>query len=113
MGKDILNRARYSPHSPFGSLLVTGGVDARLRIHDGRNLGSKDSMVWTVEKAHDGPINDVAFNPFIPYWLASAGSFFIIIGKDGAVKVWDLRYLSGHVGRIDGHYNSVESVTLN
>lgn len=102
MGKDTLYRATFSPHSPFGSLVATGGESARLGIVDMRNLGS-NSMIWHIDDAHNGPITDVEFSPFVPYWLASSG-------KDGVVKIWDIRFIAGHVGRIDGNYDSVEKV---
>lgn len=30
-------------------------------------------VVWKIEHAHQGVVNSIQFNPFIPYWLASAG----------------------------------------
>lgn len=53
--------------------------------------------------SHIGQVTDVAFNTFIPYWLATSG-------EDGVVKMWDIRYLKGNAVRIDAHYNSITSI---
>lgn len=81
-------------------------MDAKLGLIDMRILGKQQgSLAWIVEKSHDGPITDVQFNPFIPYWFASSS-------RDGSIKMWDIRYISStaHVGRIDGHFDGVETI---
>ncbi|KAJ3306585.1 hypothetical protein HDV03_004714 [Kappamyces sp. JEL0829] len=62
------------------------------------------AAVWSVHDAHAGSVTDVAFNTFIPYWLASAG-------EDGVVKMWDIRYMKGCAARIDAHYGAVTSLS--
>lgn len=64
-----------------------------------------NGIVWVAHKAHDRPIRDAKFNPFIPYWLASAG-------EDSIVNIWDIRS-SYHapVGKIDGMTGMATSVT--
>ncbi|KAI8912774.1 hypothetical protein EDD86DRAFT_245639 [Gorgonomyces haynaldii] len=102
IGKDRLVSASFSSHAPFGSLLALAGMDGRVSVLDTRQLGNSSS-VWSVEKSHEGMVNCVQFNPFVPYWIATGGS-------DGVVKIWDIRFLNGHVGRIDGHYASIQSL---
>ncbi|KAI8980413.1 WD40-repeat-containing domain protein [Pilobolus umbonatus] len=65
-----LNSASWSPHDPH-TLIACGSASRELIVIDTR-LPS-DSIVWSVKHAHMRPITDVKFNPFIPYWLASAG----------------------------------------
>lgn len=64
-----LNCASWSPNDPQ-SLVVCGGYERKLVIIDTR-VGN---AVWTANKAHYRPIRDAKFNPFISYWLASAGN---------------------------------------
>lgn len=66
-----LNCASWSPNDPQ-SLIVCGGYERKLVIIDTR-VDTKNSVAWSVDNAHDRPIRDAKFNPFIPYWLASAG----------------------------------------
>jgi WD40 repeat protein len=55
------------------------------------------SQVWRKEEAHaTGLITDIAFHPFVPWWVASAG-------EDGAVKVWDLRCGARALVALDEH----------
>ncbi|KAI8636120.1 hypothetical protein BD408DRAFT_109051 [Parasitella parasitica] len=68
-----LNFASWSPNDPQ-SLIVCGGYDRKLVIVDTRvSTNSHNGIVWSVNNAHDRPIRDSKFNPFIPYWIASAG----------------------------------------
>ncbi|KAJ3323048.1 hypothetical protein HDV06_002494 [Boothiomyces sp. JEL0866] len=104
LGIDTLNKLSYSPHAPFGSLLATCSQDSTISILDTRTMQlGNTSVVWSLPDAHNGDVMDVAFNNFIPYWLASSG-------EDGVVKFWDIRYLKGPAGRIDGHYGSIPSI---
>ncbi|KAF9167803.1 hypothetical protein DFQ26_002997 [Actinomortierella ambigua] len=61
-------------------------MDRQLRIMDWRQ-GSGDSEATLLAEAHRGPIRDIQWSPYIPYWLASCGD-------DGQIKVWDLRFQS-------------------
>ncbi len=76
-------------------------TDTRLA---GLSDAPKGGVIWKVDQAHQGSIHSVQFNPFIPYWLASAG-------EDGVAKVWDLRFLKYPVARVDGHFGSIHSVS--
>ncbi|ORY38759.1 WD40 repeat-like protein [Rhizoclosmatium globosum] len=107
---DQVMSASWSPHLPYGSLLATSGVDHHISVLDARLMGndSDKSVVWKVERAHGGhnhpSITAVEFNPFVPYWLASAG-------EDSIVRVWDLRYLKNPTAKIEGHYQGIQSMT--
>ncbi|RCH83393.1 hypothetical protein CU098_004740, partial [Rhizopus stolonifer] len=94
-----LNCASWSPHQ---SLIVCGGYDRKLVIIDTR---TSDGVAWSVDKAHDRPIQDAKFNPFIPYWLASAG-------EDSVVNIWDIRATQhSPVAKVDGNVGTVNSIT--
>ncbi|EPB86426.1 hypothetical protein HMPREF1544_06788 [Mucor circinelloides 1006PhL] len=100
-----LNCASWSPNDAQ-SLIVCGGYDRKLLIVDTRiSTNSHNGVVWSAENAHDRPIRDAKFNPFIPYWVASAG-------EDSIVNIWDIR--ASHkapVAKIDGNSGIVTSVT--
>jgi WD40 repeat protein len=81
-----------------------GSSTSTLSLHDIRLLEKdSNSKIWSISDAHSESITDIAFNTFIPYWLASAGD-------DGVVKMWDIRFLKGAAARIDAHYGSISSV---
>ncbi|KAL9538365.1 hypothetical protein MBANPS3_010988 [Mucor bainieri] len=100
-----LNCASWSPNDAQ-SLIVFGGYDQKLLIVDTRiSTNSHNGVVWSADNAHDRPIRDAKFNPFIPYWVASAG-------EDSVVNIWDIR--ASHkapVAKIDGNSGIVTSVT--
>ncbi|KAI7902775.1 WD40-repeat-containing domain protein [Cokeromyces recurvatus] len=101
----LLNCASWSPNDPQ-TLVVCGGYDKRLSIIDTRTSSteSPDGLVWSAENAHDRPITDAKFNPFIPYWLASAG-------EDAIVNIWDIRATyHAPVAKIDGNDGIVTSI---
>ncbi|KAJ1912233.1 hypothetical protein IWQ60_009753 [Tieghemiomyces parasiticus] len=95
-----ITAAHWHPY-PFSQLLAVGCVDRALSVADIRKRGKP--VVWKVRGAHRGPINDVQWSPFIPYWLASAGD-------DNNAHIWDLRYLSGPVFSIQQHQRSITSL---
>ncbi|KAJ2236905.1 hypothetical protein H4R99_002201 [Coemansia sp. RSA 1722] len=80
--------ARWSPQAP-ASLVATGGTDGVVSVLDLRRRGK--AVAWrTAETAWmgtdiGGAINDVAWSPYMPYWLATSG-------EGGSVSLWDLRY---------------------
>jgi WD40 repeat protein len=70
----MLNCVSWSPNDPQ-TLVVCGGYDKKLVIFDTRlPTSEKNGIVWSADNAHDRPIRDAKFNPFIPYWVASAGN---------------------------------------
>ncbi|KAJ2874027.1 hypothetical protein FB639_004148, partial [Coemansia asiatica] len=92
-----LTRATWSPQAP-ASLVAAGGTDGVISILDLRRRGkavawrtaSPDTAVYgawlgSEDIAGGGAINDVAWSPYMPYWLATAG-------EGGCVSLWDLRY---------------------
>ena len=74
-------------------------------VVDTRTFGQgRSGVTWKVENAHDGRVECTEFNPFVPYWVASAGA-------DGVVKVWDMRYQKHPAMLIDAHYGPVTSMS--
>jgi hypothetical protein len=103
-GNKILSSLSFSLHAPFGSLLAVGNKSSGVSIIDSRLLQQgSNSVVWSINDAHNGEVSDVEFNTFIPYWLATSG-------EDGVIKLWDIRYLKGSAARIDGHYSGITSL---
>ncbi|KAJ2654920.1 hypothetical protein IWW48_005820 [Coemansia sp. RSA 1200] len=92
-----LTRATWNPQSP-ANLIAASGVDGVINVLDLRRRGR--AVAWRTALAtaaagtgvgsaggyDDGwAIGDIAWSPFVPYWLASASD-------SGAVRVWDMRY---------------------
>ncbi|KAJ2141971.1 hypothetical protein IW142_004564 [Coemansia sp. RSA 564] len=90
-------RATWSAQAP-ATLVAAAGFDGVISILDLRRRGK--AVAWRTAQPEaafgawlggDGYssagacINDVAWSPFVPYWLATGG-------EGGSVRVWDLRY---------------------
>ncbi|KAI9202537.1 uncharacterized protein BJ171DRAFT_627408 [Polychytrium aggregatum] len=104
--KDHLLSVDWSPH-PFGqSLIAAGSVDRSVSLLDQRQMGLggvKSSVVWSVARAHNGVVSCTQFNPFVPYWLATAGD-------DAVVRLWDIRYSKYPAGKLEGSYSAIDSM---
>lgn len=94
---------RWCPLSPGHQHLSRGSTSGAVKIYD---LKSRDpsTPVWHVKKAHDGVVRSIAWNPFIPYWFATAGS-------DANIHVWDTRYGAQPVRTLMDHSNAVNSIS--
>ncbi|KAJ1770489.1 hypothetical protein LPJ74_003161 [Coemansia sp. RSA 1843] len=86
-----LTRASWNPEAP-ANLIAASGVDGVINILDLRRRGR--AVAWRTalpalggnDAADEGwAINDIAWSPFVPYWLATAS-------ESGLVRVWDMRY---------------------
>jgi len=94
----------WSPHDP--NLVAIGYTDGRLTILDVRYLTSdlNQKQKWTVAEAHRGVVRDIKWNPFTPYWIATAGD-------DGAIRIWDIRGTAQPVKELLGHVGPVLTVS--
>ncbi|KAJ1653860.1 hypothetical protein IWQ61_006109 [Dispira simplex] len=86
---------------PFSQLVAAGTVDKTLSVLDLRKQGK--AVVWRSRSAHQAPINAVQWNPFIPYWLATAGD-------DYNVNIWDLRHTFGPMFTVPEHQHQVTAL---
>lgn len=80
-----------------------GTYNGDLKIYDLRQSNPKKS-IWTAHDAHEGAIRDIRWNPFIPYWVATAG-------EDSIIRVWDIRMERSPVRELSNHLNSVNSIS--
>ncbi|OZJ04181.1 hypothetical protein BZG36_02165 [Bifiguratus adelaidae] len=102
-GSALVTCASWSPHEPW-NLIATGDSESVIRICDVRQPG--DPVIWRsdIDTSHVGVIRDIRFNPFVPYWVASAR-------EDGLVSVWDIRFSKNlPVAKVDGHLADVNSI---
>ncbi|KAJ2709862.1 hypothetical protein H4R19_004031 [Coemansia spiralis] len=83
--------AAWSPHAA-ATLVAAAGVDGTVSVVDLRRRGR--AVAWRAGAvASAGSVaaaSDIAWSPFAPYWLASAG-------ESGEAAVWDLRYTASAV----------------
>ncbi|KAJ3340730.1 hypothetical protein HDU93_006400 [Gonapodya sp. JEL0774] len=126
---DMLLCCKPSPHPATSELVLVGGADRSVVMCDIRQLGSNATspnrdrspspsgasggVVFELPGAHGAPVTSVAWNPFVPYWVATAG-------EDAVVHVWDVRYVRrtregwmsgvGPVGRVEGHFGAVTGI---
>ena len=94
---------RWCPLASSHSHISRGSLSGTVKIYD---LKARDPNVpvWNVKKAHVGAIRDLTWNPFIPYWFATAGS-------DSVIQIWDTRFGGKPVRTLTDHSNSVNSVS--
>ncbi|KAI8322895.1 hypothetical protein GQ54DRAFT_297067 [Martensiomyces pterosporus] len=116
-----LSSAAWSLQSP-SNLIAAGGVDGVVNVLDLRRRGkavawrtalpeSAGYGAWLSGRETNGDgwgINDVAWSPFVPYWLASAG-------ENGQVNVWDLRFSAANGAAVTTlrhptNYGSIKSL---
>jgi hypothetical protein len=94
--------ACWCPLSPGDQHLSRGSTNGNVKIYDLR-ARDPNTAIWSVKKAHQSSIRDLTWNPFIPYWFATAGS-------DSAIHIWDTRFGSKPVQTLSDHSNSVNSI---
>lgn len=94
---------KWSPLHSGMDYFIRSTFDGNLAIYDLRQ-SNPNIPVWSVESAHSGAIRDIASNPFIPYWIATAGS-------DSMVNIWDIRTGKAPVIQLSNHLNSVNSIS--
>lgn len=95
----------WSPYDRF--LIACGSSQGDCKVLDQRVFcKSNDFFVWS-GTGHCGKVDQIAWNPFVPYWIATAGD-------DALISIWDLRFnskspmlkLSRHTGSItDLHWS--------
>ncbi|KAJ1866303.1 hypothetical protein LPJ78_001960 [Coemansia sp. RSA 989] len=105
-----LERAAWSPNAP-ATLVAAAGVDGTVSILDLRRRGK--AVTWRPQQQQQQQldaigVNDVAWSPFMPYWLATGS-------ESGEARVWDLRYAAADGACVAtlGHptnYGAVRSV---
>jgi len=100
---DTIFKARFCPHLSSSHLIAAAGSNGKLNIYDSTKF-NKNSLVWKCSSTKKNiEVTDIAWNPFVPYWIAVSRS-------DAIVNIWDLRYSKGHVGQVNGHYHSIKSI---
>jgi histone-binding protein RBBP4 len=87
---------RHAAHM-FGSV----GDDSRLVLWDARESGAPSH---TIERAHEGDVNCISFNPYNENLLATGGS-------DKNVHLWDLRTFKKPLHVLEGHQDGVFQVS--
>ncbi|KAJ1726349.1 hypothetical protein LPJ61_005246, partial [Coemansia biformis] len=94
-----LSCAAWSPHAA-ATLIAAASVDGTVSVVDLRRHGR--AVAWRAPAAVDSArasvggyagmvaTSDIAWSPFAPYWLASAG-------ENGEAAIWDLRYTASAI----------------
>lgn len=91
----------WNPHC--SDKFIVGG-NGSFRLLDLRICEpNKNPVVLTFEKAHNGAIRDVKWNPFVPHWVATASD-------DATIRIWDIRFKSNPVAILKQHTHSVQCV---
>ncbi|KAL7751832.1 hypothetical protein RI367_002832 [Sorochytrium milnesiophthora] len=100
-----LSCLQWSPHADGNkSLIAVGTSSGDLVIIDTRESGSS-AKAWSRSKVHHGEVSAAKWNPFIPYWVASAG-------HDAVIKIWDLRFSTREMVNIEpGHSHAISALT--
>jgi len=100
---DTIFKAKFCPHLSNSHLIAAAGSNGKLHLYDSTKF-TKNGVLWKCSSSKKNiEITDIAWNPFVPYWIAVSRS-------DAVVNIWDLRYNKGHVGQINGHYHSIKSI---
>jgi len=89
-------------HPKDANLIGSVGDDCRICIWDVREK-NPTKAVHTVEKAHDGYVNGLAFNPVNEFMLATGSA-------DKTVALWDMRNLKTKMQTLSGHTDQVLNV---
>lgn len=89
-------------HHRDANLIGSVSDDKTVRIWDVRKENPSQS-VHCIEKAHDGDINSIAFNPVNEFLLATGSS-------DKTVALWDMRNLKCRIQTLRGHTDQVYNV---
>lgn len=66
--------------------------------------GSKP-VVWKTSQVHLGGVLATKWSPFVPNWVASAG-------KDGDIRIWDLRTNRAPMMTLACHTDDVTAVCI-
>lgn len=109
VGVDTLYCARWNPHytnAQTGTVVATAGADGSIYVldqRDGNAVSSTSAVTPLIATAHSGPVRDLQWSPFIPFYLASCGD-------DSCVNVWDLRFCSQPLSSIRSHFVDVGSI---
>jgi len=98
--------SKWCPHSQDATLLAIGAENGALKILDLRATSNEaiNLVLWKRDRAHDEAVRALAWNPFIPHWLASASN-------SGNTYLWDLRYQRDPVVQLEGHDNVVRTLS--
>ncbi|KAI9595570.1 WD40-repeat-containing domain protein [Syncephalis fuscata] len=100
VSSDVIFSLAWHPQ-PACQLIALGGVDKSISLIDPRQQGKP--VIWKSRGAHEDTIRDIAWHPYIPYWLASASD-------NNCIQFYDIRYSPRPLYAINEHYGSVNSI---